>query len=116
MIINTPPETNDLRQLKNWCYKLHQKLLEEDLSASTTWNPGNIAANADEHKEVTVPGAELGDYVIASFSLALSHLVLTAEVSAANTVEVQLFNHTGGAIDLAEGTLYVRVFKRTFNG
>ena len=81
------------------------------LQGSATWNPGSIADGDEEAKEVTVTGAILGDYAIASFSLDVADLVLDAQVTVANTVTCVLANNTGGAIDLAEGTVYVEVIK-----
>jgi hypothetical protein len=83
------------------------------LSGSDTWDPASIADGDEEAKEVTVTGAALGDFVIASFSLDVTDLTLTANVTAASTVTCVLANNTGGAIDLASGTIYVRVIQRT---
>lgn len=82
------------------------------LDGSATWNPGSIADGDEEAKEVTVTGAELGDFVIASFSLDVADLVLNAQVTAADTVTCILANNTGGAIDLGEGIVYVRVIRK----
>lgn len=79
---------------------------------SATWDPGSIADGDEEAKEVTVTGARLGDFAIASFSLDVTDLVINAAVTAANTATVILANNTGGAIDLASGTVYVRVLGR----
>jgi hypothetical protein len=80
--------------------------------AEVAWNPGSIADGDEEAKEITVTGARLGDWVIISFSLDVADLVLTAQVSANDTVTAVLANNTGDAVDLAEGTLYVKVIKR----
>ena len=83
-----------------------------ELSGSDTWNPASIGNGAEEAKEVTVTGAALGDFVMASFSLDVTDLVLNAQGTAANVVTAVLSNNTGGAIDLASGTVYVKVIKR----
>lgn len=80
------------------------------LDGSDTWDPGSIADGDEEAKEVTVTGAALGDFAVASFSLDVADLALSASVTAADTVTVVLSNNTGGAIDLASGTIRVRVF------
>ncbi|RKY12687.1 MAG: hypothetical protein DRP65_00580 [Planctomycetota bacterium] len=80
------------------------------LTGSDTWDPGSIADGGEEAKEVTVTGAALGDFARASFSNDVSDLVLDAQVTAANTVTCILANNTGGAIDLASGTIKVEVF------
>lgn len=79
---------------------------------SDTWDPGNIADGSFEAKEVTVNGANLGDYAIASFSLDVEDLILTANVTAANTVTALLSNNTGGAVNLGEGTVRVKVIPK----
>jgi hypothetical protein len=81
--------------------------------ASVTWDPGSIADGAMEAKEVDVPGAVLGDYAVASFSLDMADLMMTATVTEANKVTVVLANiGATDPTDLGSGTLYVRVFKR----
>lgn len=94
----------------NPSYDLSDYLLP--LSVTTaTWDPASIADGDEEAKEVTVTGAVLTDFAIASFSLDVEDLVLDAEVTAANKVTCVLANNTGGAIDLGEGTLYIKLFK-----
>lgn len=80
-------------------------------ATSTTWDPGEVAAGSKVSTTVTVSGANLGDFVLASFSLDLQELVLSASISAANTVEVVLANLTGSAVDLSSGTLRVLVLQ-----
>ena len=82
------------------------------LDGSETYDAGSIADGDEEVGEVTVTGAALGDFVLASFSLDVADLAITAAVTAANTVTYQLLNNTGGAIDLASGTVRVRVLPR----
>ena len=78
----------------------------------TTWNPGSIAAGSYEDTDVTVPGAEVGDFAMASLASMLTNdMMISAHVSAADTVKVVLFNPTAGAINLDLGTLTVLVFK-----
>lgn len=79
------------------------------MTASATWDAGSIADGNEEVKEVTVPGAKLGDFALASLSIDVADLTLAAAVTAANTVTVQLGNWTGGAIDLASATVRVKV-------
>ena len=46
-----------------------------------------------------------------SFSLDVSDLTLTADVTAANTVTALLANNSGGAVNLSSGTVKVLVLK-----
>jgi hypothetical protein len=112
MEIEAPPRVEDIVDLQGWLQKLWLKIQDDHLKGSATWNPGSIADGAEEAKEVTVSGAVLGDMAIASFSLDVTDLVLDAQVTATDKVTCILANNTGGAIDLAEGTVYCRVFKR----
>lgn len=72
-----------------------------------TFDPPSVAAAGTTTTTVTCNGATLGLPVSASFSLDLQGITVTAYVSAANTVTVRFSNPTGGAIDLASGTLTV---------
>lgn len=83
------------------------------LDGSVTWDAASIADGDEEAKEVTVTGAALGDFVLASLSIDVADLVLTGAVTAADTVTLSLANNTGGAIDLASCTAYARVLPRT---
>jgi polygalacturonase len=83
------------------------------LDGSTTWDPPSIAAGAQTFKNVTILGVDMGDYAVASFSNDILSMIMTAKVVAANTVEVDLYNSTGASVNLASGTLKVRVFKAT---
>jgi len=114
MFIDPPPIEGSKDDLLSWCERLHQKILQDDLYGSATWNPGSIAKGDMEAKAVTVTGAALGDYALASFSIDIADLILDAQVTAANTVTCVLTNTTDtDPTDLGSGTVYVRVFKRT---
>lgn len=77
--------------------------------ASETYDAGSIADGNEEVGELTVTGAALGDYTLASITVDVADLAITAAVTAANTVTYQLNNNTGGAIDLASATVKVLV-------
>lgn len=80
------------------------------LFGSATYDPPNIAGGAQASTTVTVTGAALGQFAIASFSLDTQLIEVSANVTAANTVTVLFKNGTAGAINLASGNLAVRVF------
>lgn len=82
---------------------------------SATYDAASLADAAGETTTVTVGGAQLGDFAFASFSLDNQDIVMTAYVSAANTVSVRLQQeNAGSAVDLASGTLRVGVVPRAF--
>lgn len=86
---------------------------QSGLSAKVTWDPASTLDGDEVATDVTVPGAKLGDFALASFSLDVVDMSLTADVTAANTVTAVLANNTGGTVDLGSGTL--RVFVIPFN-
>lgn len=83
-----------------------------DLSASGTYDPPSLADGAGTTTTLAVTGAVLGDFALASFSLDLQGITVTAYVSAAATVSVRFQNESGGTLDLASGTLRVKVIKQ----
>jgi len=111
MRIESPPIIED-GALNDWLQKLYVSLNRDNFSGSATWDAASIADGDEEAKDVTVTGAALGDFAIASLSIDIADLVLDAQVTAANVVTCVLANNTGDAVDLASATVYVRVFKR----
>lgn len=84
-----------------------------DLSGSATSDVASIAAGTVATVSITVTGAVVGDFVVFSTSAApAAGLIISAVVTAANTVEVRLANPTGSAIDPASMTYYARVIKK----
>jgi hypothetical protein len=81
-----------------------------DLIAEAAWDPASITAGGTAQTSVTVPGARPGDFAQAAFS-AGTILTFHAQVSAQDTVTVVAWNRTGAAVDLAAGTVRVRVVK-----
>jgi len=81
------------------------------LKGTTTFDFGSIAANTTDETTITVTGAVSGDPVAVTASALESGLVLTAFVSAADTVTVRLGNVTVGAIDPASHVYQVVVFQ-----
>jgi len=81
------------------------------IDASVTYDPPSLADGAGVTTTVTATGAALGDFAQAVFSLDLQGITLSAWVSATNTVSVRFQNESGAAVDLASGTLRVRLAK-----
>lgn len=85
------------------------------LSASQAWDPPATAATqgAEVSTTVSVPGANVGDPVVVGHSgiAAADAVILTALVATANTVTVNITNTTAAAVNVASGTLKVRVLK-----
>lgn len=79
------------------------------LASSTAYDPPSISAGASISQAFTLTGALLGDYVQYSFSQNLAGCALTAYVSAADQVTILIQNLTAGTVNLASGTLKLRL-------
>lgn len=84
------------------------------LKGSATYDAGSIADGDEEIKAVTVTGAALGDFVVASFGVSVADLGVSVQITATDTVTISLLNNTGGAIDLASTTVRVLVLKKSY--
>jgi hypothetical protein len=81
------------------------------LYASGTVDPASIAAGGTDSVDVTCEGASTTDVAVVSTpSLEDGLIVARVYVSAADTVTVELENHTGSPINGASQTFYVAVF------
>ena len=76
---------------------------------SATWDAASLVDGAGETKSVTVTGAAIGDFVLASMGVDLVDMTMTAYVQAADTVEVRIQNESTATVDLASTTLKVLV-------
>jgi hypothetical protein len=88
-----------------------QVLAAAVLNASATNDFGNILDGDQESVDITVTGAVLGDFVLASLGVDVADLQVTAAITAADTATVTVSNSTGGAVDLASTTVKVRVIQ-----
>jgi len=84
------------------------------LSGSETKDFGSIADGNELTEDVAVVGAVFGDFAVASMSIDVLDLMITASVTAANVVTVVVANNTGGSIDLGSGTLFARAIPKAF--
>lgn len=79
---------------------------------SKTFDFPSVADGAMTSTTVTATGAVVGEEAVAKFSLAIAAGgVLSAQVTATDTITVTLFNKTGAPLDLASGTLSARVVR-----
>lgn len=76
----------------------------------STWAPGTITTGSKASTTVTVPDAEVGDFVLVSHDKVLtSELRITGHINAADTVRVVIHNPTSASVTVASGTLKVLV-------
>lgn len=71
----------------------------------------SIPAGGGAFAQVTVAGARPGDFAVASLDPADRDIAVSAQVTANDEVTVWARNYSGGAIDLAAGTLRIRLEK-----
>lgn len=90
--------------------ELVESLLIEPLAGKATVTPGTIGGGGHTSATVVVPRAEIGMFVLASFSLANPLVKLLPVVSSANTVTVSFLKLGSGSVTLGQGVLRVRVF------
>ena len=86
-------------------------LFSGGLQSSITYDPPSLNNGFATTTTLTCTGAALGDLVSASFSQPLQDILVTAWVNSADTVAVRFQNNSGVTVDLASGTLRVRVNK-----
>lgn len=72
----------------------------------------DLADGAGATESVTTPGAVLGDACLASLSVDAVGMSITCSVSAASTAKVRVQNESGGATDIAAGTLRVFILPK----
>lgn len=77
-----------------------------------TLDADTLADGAGDTDTVAVPGVALGDMVLsASLAVDVAGLIVTAYVSAANTVSIRFQNETGAEVNLASATLRLVVVR-----
>lgn len=81
------------------------------IQATYTTDPPSLASGARASFTQTLAGARVGDFVEVSFSNSLQDIELWGYVSGTNTVIYVFDNNAAGTIDLASGTVRVRVKK-----
>lgn len=85
---------------------------ENLIIATATWNPPSMGAGGAQSTTVEVPGAQPGDFALASFDqLGGLTFAISAAVAKESEVEVVLENRTGGTQDLPAGNVWVRVWR-----
>lgn len=88
------------------------ELLANALHGSKVHDYGSLADEADEATTVSVVGAELGDFALASLSIDNEDVIMSASVSAADVVTVNAKNIGGVTKDLGSATIRVLVIKK----
>jgi hypothetical protein len=90
-----------------------QDVFSQVIVSTQTLDLGNAATGSGTFasSDVTVTGAELGDFVLVSLGVDTVDTVVAGAVTAANTVTVTVLNNTAGAVNLASTTARIVVLK-----
>jgi parallel beta-helix repeat protein len=80
---------------------------------SQAYDPPNIANNSSSVANWSVAGAAVGDIVTVTHSANTDGCSLSGQVVAENSVDTTIVNASGGAKDIAAGTIYIDVWKRS---
>lgn len=76
------------------------------------WTPGAVANGAVVSTTVAIPGAEVGDMVLAHYDATSTYsLIFSAHVQESGIVRVILGNLTGSSVTVPAGNIHVLVFK-----
>lgn len=80
---------------------------------SATVDLGSVAANTSEIETATVTGVRVGDRVVAiKTALEAGIIIGSCNVTADDTVAIQVINTTGSAVDDASETMDFIVFRK----
>lgn len=86
--------------------KQFQGMFSEMWKVTATLNAASLVDGAGETDTVTVPGVALGDIVLGvSFGVDQAGVIVSAYVSAANTVSLRVQNESTATVDLASTTI-----------
>lgn len=86
------------------------------LQGSETKDFSSVADGDSASEDITVFGAVLGDYCVASLEVDSVDLAVYCAVTAANVATISVANHTGSGVDLASTTIRAMVLKRPSSG
>jgi len=87
------------------------------ITGSATVDVASLAdATGSALFDITVTGADLGDFAMAAPAVDPEGLIITANVRAANTVEVSVHNETAGTVNLASTTWKAGVWSNSIGG
>lgn len=87
-----------------------QDLFPLVLKVEGTVDFDSIAPNNVGTETITLNGVAPGDYCIASLDVDTGGYLVWAHVSAANTIQLHLWNSGGSPLDLGSTTFHITVF------
>jgi hypothetical protein len=76
-----------------------------------TWDPGTLVAGQQDFLNITVSGAAFGMGVVLAPPYDLQNMSATAQVTAADTVRITLFNSSNASVNLGSGSWGVKLVR-----
>lgn len=86
------------------------------LQGSETKDFASVADGDSASEDITVNGAAIGDYCVASLGVDSVDVAVYCAVTASSVATISVANHTGSGVDLASTTIRAMVFKRPSTG
>lgn len=86
------------------------------LQGSETKDFSSVADGDSASEDVTVSGAAMGDFCVASLGVDSVDVAVYCAVTAANVATISIANHTGAGVDLASTTIRAMVIRRPSTG
>lgn len=112
-VVNAKVQHNSFRAKPNFVLGATGTLIYEYNSPSSiktqSYDPPSLATANQQSTTVTLTGAKLGDNISVSFNQPLQGTRMWGEVTADNQVTVYHRNDKGVAVDVASGTLTVKI-------
>lgn len=88
-----------------------RSVFDQVICHKSTLNVASLADGAGSTEVISVPGAALGDFVLASLETDGLDVTVTGYVQAAGLVELRFQNESAGTRDLASANLRVVVLR-----
>lgn len=86
------------------------------LQGSETKDFSSVADGDSASEDVTVFGAVMGDFCVASLGVDSVDVAVYCAVTAANVATISIANHTGSGVDLASTTIRAMIIRRPSTG
>jgi len=77
------------------------------------WDPASVLPNGDVHESISIPGAQMGSFVMVSSDIDLQHMIIHGYVESAGSVSVGLHNDEASAIDLPAHNIHIIILRPT---
>jgi len=88
-----------------------QDLVRNVIEYEAVWDPDSVGSNGEQHEDVAIPGARLGDHVWVTIDIDVQNLDVVGHVTASDVVTLGLHNPSAGAVNLGSCNVHVVVLQ-----